>query len=120
MVSDSAGSARARCFARDTRPAYVGRVSRSGPAVITAIALILVLGLQARALAHDIPNDVIVQAFLKPEGQRLRFLVRVPLVAMRDVVIPQKGSGFIDVARAEDALREAATVWIAREVALYE
>jgi hypothetical protein len=73
-----------------------------------------------RAVAHDIPNAIIVQAFLKPEGQRLRFLIRVPLQAMRDVVIPERRPGFIDVARAEDALREAATVWIAHEVALYE
>jgi hypothetical protein len=88
--------------------------------VAAAIALALVLASPVRALAHDIPNDVIVQAFLKPEGQRLRFLVRVPLMAMRDIEIPQRRPGFIDIARAEAALREAATVWIAQEVALYE
>ena len=88
--------------------------------VVAAIALPLVLALPVRAVAHDIPNDIIVQAFLKPEGQRVRFLVRVPLQAMRDIEIPQRRPGFIDIARAEDALRDAATVWIAREVALYE
>jgi len=87
---------------------------------VGAIAIGLAIAGSVRAIAHDIPNDIIVQAFLKPEGQRLRFLVRVPLLAMRDIDIPQRGSGFIDVARAEDALRTAATVWIAREVALYE
>ena len=88
--------------------------------VAAAIALALVLASPVRALAHDIPNDVIVQAFLKPEGQRLRFLVRVPLMAMRDIEVPQRRPGFIDITRAEAALREAATVWIAQEVALYE
>jgi hypothetical protein len=105
---------------RVPRSAYVRRVPQSGPAIIAAITLALVLASPARPIAHDIPNDIIVQAFLKPEGERLRFLVRVPLQAMRDIVIPQRRPGFIDVARAEDALREAATVWIAREVALYE
>jgi HupE/UreJ protein len=117
------------CFARGTRRTYVGRVawrawcaSSRGPAgfVAVAIAFGLVLAVPARIVAHDIPNDVIVQAFLKPEGQRVRFLVRVPLMAMRDVEIPQRRPGFIDIARAELALREAATVWIAQEVALYE
>jgi len=88
--------------------------------VAAAIALALVLASPVRAVAHDIPNDVIVQAFLKPEGQRLRFLVRVPLMAMRDIEVPQRRPGFIDITRAEAALREAATVWIAQEVALYE
>ena len=55
--------------------------------------LLTVLAMSVFARAHDIPNDVTVQAFLKPEGQRLRLLVRVPMKAMRDVEFPQKGSG---------------------------
>ena len=51
--------------------------------------------------AHDIPNDVTVQAFLKPEGQRLRLLVRVPLKAMRDVEFPRRGQA-IWIWRAPD------------------
>ena len=85
-----------------------------------AIALALILAAPAGLRAHDIPNDVIVQAFLKPDGQRLQLLVRVPLEAMRDVDVPQRDKGYLDLARADDALRTAATVWIAREVALYE
>ena len=85
-----------------------------------AIALAFFLALPARAHAHDIPNDIIVQAFLKPDGQRLRLLVRVPLEAMRDVDVPQREKGYLDLVRADEALRTAATVWIAREVALYE
>ena len=87
---------------------------------VAAIAVALAIAASARAIAHDIPNAIVVQAFLKPEGDRLRFLVRVPLLAMRDIDVPQRGLGYLDLARAEDALRTAATVWIAREVALYE
>jgi hypothetical protein len=39
---------------------------------------------------------------------------------MRDADVPQREKGYLDLARADDALRTAATVWIAREVALYE
>ena len=44
-----------------------------------AAAFGLVLVLSSRAAAHDIPNDVTVRAFLRPEGQRLRLVVRAPL-----------------------------------------
>src|SRR5215472_19143150 len=39
-------------------------------------------------VAHDIPNDVTAQLFLKPEAQQLNVLVRVPLKSIRDVVFP--------------------------------
>jgi len=48
--------------------------------------------------AHDIPGDVTVQAFLKPEGRHLRLLVRVSLKAMRDMVFPEDDRGYLDVA----------------------
>jgi hypothetical protein len=84
------------------------------------VAVALVVAASARLAAHDIPNDVIVQALLKPEGQRARLLIRVPLQAIRDVDIPQRGPGYLDLTRAEEALRTGATIWIAQSVALYE
>ena len=38
--------------------------------------------------AHVIPRDVTVQAFVKPEGQTLRMLIRVPLKGIEDVESP--------------------------------
>jgi len=70
--------------------------------------------------AHDIPNDVTVQALLKPEGQRLRLLVRAPMKAMRDVEFPQKGPGYLDLSRTSPLLADAATLWISDAIALYE
>src|ERR1700693_5161204 len=81
-------------------------------------ALISVLPL--RSAAHDIPNDVTVHAFVRPDGQRLHLLVRVPLKAMRDVDYPRRGAGLLDLARADASLRNAATLWIADSVELYE
>src|SRR5215510_6913241 len=72
------------------------------------------------ALAHDIPDEVRVNAFVKPEGKRLNFLVRVPLKAMRDVDVPQRKGGFLDFSRVDSALRDAATLWLGDEVELYE
>jgi len=89
---------------------------------VTSVASLcaLLLAGPAPAVAHDIPNDVVVQAFLKPEGQRLRLLIRVPLQSIPDVDIPTRGPGYLDLERAEEPLRTGATVWIARNVALYE
>lgn len=70
--------------------------------------------------AHDIPNDITLQAFLKPEGRTLRMLVRVPLRAMRDMEFPQRGEGYMDLVRSEPFLRDAATLWISDAVTMYE
>jgi len=77
---------------------------------------------QAVARAHEIPNDVTVQAFLKPQGQRAQLLVRVPLLAMRDMdyPTPSRGSGLVDLSKADATLRDAATLWIADDIELYE
>jgi hypothetical protein len=63
--------------------------------------------------AHDIPADITVQSFLKPEGQRLHFLVRVPLKAMREIEFPKRGPGYLDLDRVEEYLRDGAEQWIA-------
>jgi len=89
-----------------------------------AAAALLVLFSSAAPGAHDIPNDVTVQTFLKPDGQRLRLLVRVPLNAMRDMDFPKPaGRGnadLLDLARAEQSLRDSAMLWISGFLELYE
>jgi HupE / UreJ protein len=74
--------------------------------------------------AHDIPNDVTIQSFLKPDGQRLRFLVRVPLNAMRDMDYPKvrgaTNSDLLDLSRANSTLRDAATLWLSDYLDLFE
>jgi hypothetical protein len=81
---------------------------------------LLFLALPLGAAAHDIPNDVRVQAFVKPAGQRLQLLVRVPLAAMTEVDFPKRGPGYLDLAHADPALRNAATLWIADNIDIYE
>jgi HupE / UreJ protein len=72
------------------------------------------------ALAHDIPADVRVQAFVKPEGQHLFMLIRVPLGAMNEVDMPLRGPGYLDLTRADAALRVAAELWFADNLSLFE
>lgn len=87
---------------------------------VAVIAVALLLTAPFRSAAHDIPADVTVQAFLKPEGQTLRLLVRVPLKAIRDVDFPLSGPGFLDLTRVDPLLPDAAMLWIAGAVELHE
>jgi hypothetical protein len=87
--------------------------------VILTISL-LAIGFQASSSAHEVPNEVTVIAFLKPEGDTLRFLVRAPMVSLRDISVPLKGEGYIDLSQADPALQDAATLWISDFVELYE
>src|SRR5207247_9827165 len=62
----------------------------------------------------DIPNDITIQACLKPEGERLHYLLRVPLKAMREVEFPKRGPGLLVLARIDEYLQDAATQWISQ------
>jgi hypothetical protein len=72
------------------------------------------------ALGHDIPTDVTVQAFVKPAGDRLHLLVRVPLKAVRDVDFPEQAGGYLDLVKLAPLLPDAATIWISRLLEIYE
>lgn len=87
------------------------------PVLIVAAFTILV---PARSAAHEIPTDVVVQTMLKPGPQAMDFLVRVPLEAMRDVNFPQSGPGYLVISEADETIRDAAVIWIGREVRLFE
>ena len=90
----------------------------AGARLVAVLALIFALPFGASA--HDIPNDVRVQTFLKPTGARLHLLVRAPLRALRDVDFPRRGPGYLDLARADAVLRDAAMLWLAEAIELYE
>ena len=83
---------------------------------VTALVLLAAAG----ASAHDIPTDVTVQAFLKPDGQRLRLIVRVPLDALRDMGVPTTADGVMDLPRLDPMLADNVMLWIGQNIDLYE
>ena len=70
--------------------------------------------------AHEIPADVTVQVFVKPDAETLRMIVRVPLISMRDYDFPAREPGYLIVSEAEPLIQEAAVEWIANYVQMYE
>jgi hypothetical protein len=85
-----------------------------------ALVVALVLLLPSWPEAHEIPADVTVQGFVKPDGDRLRLLLRVPLQSMRDYDFPLRGPGYLDLDAAEALVRDAARQWIRDYVSFRE
>lgn len=83
-----------------------------------AVSLVLVGGV---VRAHEIPNEVTIRMFFKPEGERLRVLVRAPLDAMNDIDWRYRGpGGLLDLTRIQSHLEHAATLWLADNLEVRE
>jgi len=70
--------------------------------------------------AHDIPSRVTVFSFVKPEGNQLTVLLRVPMEALSEVVFPLRGPGYLRISESEDAQEDAARVYITESMHFYE
>jgi len=86
---------------------------------LTGLLLIALAGAYRPVSAHEIPNDVVVQAYLVPHPEGIDLLLRVPMEAMRDVDFPVRGPGYLDLTNAPEYLRDAAQIWLANFVHLY-
>lgn len=105
--------------------AEIGATEERDEALTTLRRLILLLALAAASPepavhAHEVPSDVTVRVLVRPDGDRVRLLVRAPLEAMQDIVFPTVGPGYLDVPRAAPQLRDAAQLWLADNLELYE
>ncbi len=69
---------------------------------------------------HEIPPSVTVLAFIKPEADRMRVLIRVPLESMRDLQFPLRDSVYLVISRAEPLIRPAVKLWISGYLSVYE
>ena len=79
-----------------------------------------ILAVPSSPTAHDIPGDVSLHAFVQPEGDQLRMLIRLPLEAMLDVNFPLNGPGYLDIEGARPLLPDAVMLWLGQEIELYE
>src|SRR5262245_9460116 len=76
--------------------------------------------LAAPALAHFIPRDVTVLTFVKPEGNTLKVLMRVPVKGIEDIEVPRRANEYVDLSRIDPTLRDAATVFLLDNLSIYE
>lgn len=104
-------------------------VARASTPLIAAIAGVLapltaaaVLLAPSAARAHEIPERVAIVAFVQPDSASatLRVLLRVPLEAMRDLDVPLTASGALDLVRIRALLPDAAALWVAGYLGVFE
>jgi len=81
---------------------------------------LLLVACLATAAAHDIPADMRVHAFVKPAGDQLQLVVRMPLRAIRDFDFPEFGKGYLDIEKLTPQLSDLALLWIANVVEIDE
>ena len=78
------------------------------------------IAIPAGVAAQIIVRDVTVQMLVRPKGQQLQMLVRVPLAALRDLTLPTYDIGYLNFEEANPPLREAARLRIASDLTIYE
>lgn len=88
--------------------------------VATLLAVVATMAGARPLRAHEVPARVTVQLLAKADAHRLRLAVRVPLESLRDLDLPLLRGEYVDVTRLTPQLAEAATLWIAGYLELYE
>ena len=81
------------------------------------IALLLV---QASAFSHTIPEEVQVRMLASTDHAKLHLLVRIPFDALADTVFPVRERGALDLPKVQPMLTDAATIWLADWIDVYE
>lgn len=84
------------------------------------IAVLALLTGPGALSAHEVPARADVLILARADSQRLRLLVRVPLESVRDIDFPLVRGEYLDIARASSLLPEAALLWIAGYLELFE
>ena len=61
-----------------------------------------------------------IRAYVKPDGNTMRTIYRVPLGAMRDMNLPMYGPGYIVFGEEQEHIEDAAEIWLANYMRIYE
>ena len=98
----------------------IGRKIKSTFTVIAVLLSFSVIGIQKNVSAHEIPNNVVINSYLKPNESTANLLIRAPLEAMRDMNFPLTGPGYLQLGKMHELSMDAAEIWLGNFVDLYE
>src|SRR5690242_708021 len=62
----------------------------------------------AVANGSDLPPEIVLEGYIKPEDGHLQQLVRIPLVFLQPFNLPKRGPGYLDLAKMDQVLLQAA------------
>ena len=86
-----------------------------------SLPVFLLLAFALPLPAHDIPADATVRVFVKPEGGRLRLLLRMQMASIHEIEWPvRKEDGTLNLTAIDPFLREAANKWMGDRIDVYE
>jgi hypothetical protein len=73
----------------------------------------------ALTLAHDLPGKLTILMFVKPQGERLNVVLRVPMEALTEIQFPLRGQGYLDLEQADPALLDAAKMYVTENMRFF-
>jgi len=79
-------------------------VRRCACSIVGLVALALPQWVAANG--SDLPQQVVVQGFLKPEDGQAQLLVRIPLSLLAAYSLPKRGPGYLDLTNIDPRLRQ--------------
>jgi hypothetical protein len=88
-------------------------------AALLLLACLILPALCRPAPAHDLPGEMLITGYVKPAGERLALLLRIPLALFEGVGLPKRGPGYLDLANIEEGLDRSALA-VARAFVLHE
>jgi hypothetical protein len=80
-----------------------------------ALAALLLFAPQI-GVAHDIAGKATVLVYVKQEGSQLTVLIRAPLEALSEVQFPVRGPGYLDLAKSDSAIGDAAQMYMSQSL----
>ncbi|MGB0267591.1 MAG: hypothetical protein ACPF9T_07065, partial [Pseudomonadales bacterium] len=80
------------------------------PRFLSGLALLLSLALPLQA--HEVPAEVRLDFWVLDTAEAVELYARVPVEALRDIALPLRGPGYLDLARADEPLREGIELWL--------
>ncbi len=83
-----------------------------------AVAFVVVARM-ADANGGDLPPEIRLQGFVRPEEGRLHLVVRIPLILLQGLDLPKWGPGYLQLAGIDERLKAAAAA-AARDIVLFE
>jgi hypothetical protein len=96
-----------------------GRRSSGKSLTCAGLVLLFLITWTGAPAAHDVPSEITLQVFLKPQGNRLQVLVRIPLILLLNQNLPKRGPGYLDLEQLDQPLRDSARA-LADGLAVFE
>ena len=68
---------------------------------VALVAALLLLPRPGHTNGGDLPPQILLEGFVKPEGDRLHLVVRIPLILLQNLNLPKRGPGYLDLVRID-------------------